>query len=230
VAEKFRTTQRPRQRLLVFARFPEAGRVKTRLAREIGDDRALAAYRAMLEDLWSSIGPSSHLTEIEVSWSGGEEAGGEEIASAFPGYPLSMQSGGNLGERLVVAFAERFFFHRVEKLIAIGTDDPMIPRELLDAAFRLLDSCEWVIGPASDGGYYLIGMRADAFRPRVFEGIPWGEESVFAETMGKIRALNGTVAVLPWRSDLDRAEDLAAYAERNREGALAALLRQWEER
>lgn len=230
MAEKFRTTQRPRQRLLVFARFPEAGGVKTRLAREIGDDRALAAYRAMLEDLWSSIGTSSHLTEIEVTWSGGEDATGHEIASAFPGYPLSMQSGGNLGERLVVAFAERFFFHRVEKLIAIGTDDPMMPRELLDAAFRLLDSCEWVIGPASDGGYYLIGMRADAFRPRVFEGIPWGEKSVFAETMRRIRALNGTVAVLPWRSDLDRADDLVAYAERYRDGALAALLREWEER
>jgi rSAM/selenodomain-associated transferase 1 len=229
MTEKFPTKERPHRRLIVFARYPERGAVKTRLAREIGDDRALAAYRAMLADLWRSIGLSDDRVEIEVAWTGGETATGDDLRAAFPVHELSMQTGTDLGERLILAFAERMFFHRVSAIIIIGTDDPLIPRELIDAAFRLLESCEWVLGPAADGGYYLVGARAEAFNSRVFRGIDWGASSVCSETLHRIRELKATVAVLPMRSDIDQAEDLWRHASTWRESEVSRVVEQWRE-
>ncbi|MEA2237848.1 MAG: uncharacterized protein QOC81_2572 [Thermoanaerobaculia bacterium] len=221
----FPTVPPPQQRLLVFARLPELGRVKTRLAQSIGDDRALAVYEAMLRDLLASIGQSNAETEIEILWAPSENANGEMLTRAFGDFPTAMQSGQSLGDRLSMAFSERFFFHATQKIIAIGVDDPRLPRGLIDQAFGLLDSCEWVAGPASDGGYYLIGCRAAAFDPEVFQDIEWGSSTVFASTLAKIRDWENCVAVLPVRHDIDIAEDLERYALEVSEGHLAALLR-----
>jgi rSAM/selenodomain-associated transferase 1 len=214
----------PPQRLLVFARLPELGRVKTRLAQSVGDKRALEIYEAMLRDLLASIGSSSAGTEIEILWAPSENANGEMLARAFGDFPTAMQTGETLGDRLSMSFSERFIFHATEKIIAIGVDDPLLPRALIDQAFGLLDSCEWVIGPASDGGYYLIGCRAAAFDSDVFQDIEWGSSSVFTSTLARIRDWENCVAVLPMRHDIDVAEDLARYAVENTEGHLAALL------
>ena len=220
----FPTVPPPQQRLLVFARLPELGRVKTRLAQSIGDDRALAVYEAMLRDLLASIGQSSPEMEIEILWAPSENANGETLTRAFGDFPTAMQTGESLGDRLSMAFSERFFFHATQKIIAIGVDDPTLPRGLIDQAFGLLDSCEWVAGPASDGGYYLIGCRAAAFDPEVFQDIEWGSSSVFASTLAKIHDWQNCVAVLPLRYDIDVAEDLERYAAEVNEGQLAALL------
>jgi rSAM/selenodomain-associated transferase 1 len=220
----FPTVPPPPQRLLVFARLPERGRVKTRLAQSIGDDRALAVYEAMLHDLLSSIGQSSPETEIEILWAPSENANGEILTRAFGDFPTAMQTGQSLGDRLAMAFSERFFFHATQKIIAIGVDDPCLPRGLIDQAFGLLDSCEWVVGPAADGGYYLIGCRAATFDSDVFQDIEWGSSTVFAATLAKIRDWQNCVAVLPLRHDIDVAEDLELYATEVNEGRLAALL------
>jgi hypothetical protein len=221
----FPTVPPPPQRLLVFARLPEHGRVKTRLAQSIGDDRALAIYEAMLRDRLASIGQSNAETEIEIVWAPSENANGEVLTRAFGDFPTAMQTGRSLGDRLSMSFSERFFFHATEKIIAIGVDDPQLPRDLIDHAFGLLDSCEWVIGPASDGGYYLIGCRASAFDSDVFQDIDWGTSSVFASTLAKIRDWQNCVAVLPLRHDIDVLEDLERYATDVSEGHLATLLR-----
>jgi rSAM/selenodomain-associated transferase 1 len=220
----FPTVPPPPQRLLVFARLPERGRVKTRLAQSIGDDRALAVYEAMLHDLLASIGQSSPETEIEILWAPSENANGEILTRAFGDFPTAMQTGQSLGDRLAMAFSERFFFHATQKIIAIGVDDPMLPRALIDQALGLLDSCEWVVGPAADGGYYLIGCRAATFDPEVFQDIDWGSSTVFAATLDKIRDWQNCVAVLPLRHDIDVAEDLERYATESTDGQLAALL------
>jgi rSAM/selenodomain-associated transferase 1 len=221
----FPTVPPPPQRLLVFARLPEHGRVKTRIAQSLGDDRTLAIYEAMLRDLLASIGQSDAETEIEILWAPSENANGEMLTRAFGDLPTAMQTGLTLGDRLSMSFSERFFFHATQKIIAIGVDDPQLPRDLIDHAFGLLDSCEWVIGPASDGGYYLIGCRVSAFDSDVFQNIEWGTSSVFASTLAKIRDWENCVAVLPLRHDIDLAEDLQRYAAENSEGRLAALLR-----
>lgn len=207
----FATTVPPPQRLLVFARVPELGRVKTRLAATLGDRRALEIYERMLADLLRGIGTSTPETEIEVVWAPTAIANEETLRRAFGNHTLAMQTGETLGDRLAMAFSERFFFHRTQKIIAIGVDDPLLPRELIDHAFSLLDSCEWAIGPATDGGYYLIGCRAAAFDTDIFRDIEWGTSAVLGSTLAKIRQWNATVAVLPRRTDIDEEKDLAIY-------------------
>ena len=208
----FATAAPAPQRLLVFARLPELGKVKTRLAATLGDERTLAVYETMVRDVLQSIGESSGETEIEILWAPTSAANGHSLRRAFGSHTLAMQTGRTLGDRLAMAFSERFFFHRTEKIIAIGVDDPRLPREIIDHAFALLDSVEWVLGPATDGGYYLIGCRASAFESSIFADIDWGSEKVLAQTLQKIRDWGSTVATLPQRSDIDTAEDLERYA------------------
>ena len=208
----FATVPPPSQRLLVFARLPELGRVKTRLAAEIGSERALAIYEAMLRDLIASIGSSSPELEIEFLWPPTSNANGAALRRAFAQHAVAMQTGETLGDRLAMAFSERFFFHRTQKIVAIGVDDPLLPRELIDHAFALLDSCEYVLGPADDGGYYLLGCRALSFEPSVFQDIAWGTSSVLSTTIGRVAATGRTLALLPQRFDIDTAEDLERYA------------------
>ena len=185
--------------------------MKTRLASAVGDERALAVYEAMLRELMASIGDSTPETEIEFLWVPTPHANGELLRRAFAHHAVAMQTGNDLSERLSMAFSERFFFHRTEKIIAIGVDDPVLPRALIDDAFGLLDSCEYVVGPAKDGGYYLVGCRAGAFDPDVFTGIEWGTSRVLAETLQKIRSLGSTMALLPERYDIDTVEDLERF-------------------
>lgn len=224
----FATVPPPPQRLLVFARLPELGKVKTRLAAGVGDERALAIYEAMLRDLIANIGESTPETEIEFLWAPTPAANGAALRRAFAHHGTAMQTGENLGDRLSMALSERFFFHRTQKIVVIGVDDPTLDRELIDHAFALLDSCEYVVGPAADGGYYLIGCRALAFAPEVFLGVDWGTPTVLATTLGKIAALERTVALLPQRYDIDVPADLERYVADGQSGELARVLREWQ--
>ncbi len=207
----FATIAPPPQRILVFARVPELGKVKTRLAATLGAERTLAVYEKMVRGLLESIGSSTAETEIEVVWAPTAAANGETLRRAFGDRLMAMQTGATLGDRLAMAFSERFFFHRTQKIVAIGVDDPRLPRAIVERGFSLLDSVDWVVGPATDGGYYLIGCRAAAFDSAVFRDIDWGTPSVLQSTLGKIRDWGATVATLPERSDIDTAEDLARY-------------------
>jgi hypothetical protein len=208
----FPTVPPPQQRLLVFARLPELGKVKTRLAAELGAERALTVYESMLRDLVASIGPSTAETAIEFLWPPTPAACGALLRRAFAQHAAAMQTGATLGDRLSMAFSERFFFHRTEKIVAIGVDDPLLPRTLIDDAFALLESCEYVVGPAQDGGYYLFGCRALSFEPEVFQGIEWGTSTVLDETLRRIESTGRTLALLPERFDIDTAADLERYA------------------
>lgn len=226
--KRFPTRRPPKQKLLVFARVPELGRVKTRLARELGAGRALAVYEAMLRDVLRSIGRSDGEIDIEVMWTGGEDVDRSALRHAFGDHAVSMQAGTTLGDRVAIAISERIFFHAAEKVIAIGTDDPALSRHDIEHAFDLLDCCDWVVGPAADGGYYLIGCRGEAFDSSVFLDIEWGSPSVFETTMRRIRALAENVATLPLRRDIDVPEDLRRYPPALLTGsALGAVLEEW---
>jgi uncharacterized protein len=199
--------------------------VKTRLAADIGEERTLAVYEAMLRDVRASIGASDAETEIEFFWPLTPTATGDKLRAAFGDHAVAVQTGVDLTDRLSMAFSERFFFHRTQKIVAIGVDDPQLPRELIDHAFALLDSCEYVLGPAIDGGYYLIGCRALSFEPTIFQGIEWGTSSVHASTLQKIASTGRTVAILPARYDIDTGEDLERYRGEEHDGFLGRLLR-----
>lgn len=206
----FPTTVRPVEKLLVFARVPRLGQVKSRIGDELGHEQALRLYEAMLADLLDGVG-SSNRFDVEVLWTADGEVSGEELSRCFGDRELAMQAGDDLGIRLSTAFSERILFHQAEKVIAIGTDDPTLTRHDIETAFQLLDSCEWVVGPAGDGGYYLIGCRGESFFPGVFDGIDWGSSSVFEQTHEHLRTSKRTVAMLPVRTDLDRVEDLHTF-------------------
>ncbi|MBI2212667.1 MAG: TIGR04282 family arsenosugar biosynthesis glycosyltransferase [Acidobacteria bacterium] len=223
----FPTTTRGRQKLLVFARYPELGRVKTRLASELGCERTLAAYRAMLADLLDAIGESDAATEVEVMWTASREVTGDLLRTCFGSRQLAMQAGSSLGDRLSISFAERIFFHEASKVIAVGTDEPLLDRTLVDHAFALLDSCEWTVGPATDGGYYMLGCRAASFFPEVFSDIDWGTSRVFAQTCAKIHERKLSLATLPARRDIDFADDLRSHGPHAVPGRLKGLLEQW---
>ena len=194
----------------MFARLPEHGAVKTRIAAAAGADRALAVYSAMLRDTLQSVGDSTDDTELEVMWAPTTAANAESLERAFGKRSLAMQTGETLGDRLSMAFSERFFFHRTDRIVAVGVDDPTLPRPLIDTAFELLESCDWVVGPARDGGYYLIGCRGPAYDNEAFQNVAWGTSSVFSTTIGRIREWQRNVAVLPMRSDIDTVDDLEA--------------------
>lgn len=222
-----KTTRRPRQKLLVFARLPEFGRVKTRIAAELGHDRTLEAYKAMLGDLLERIGRSDENLQIEIMWTASPDATGDDLRQAFGDHELAMQTGANLGDRMSIAFSERIFFHNASKVIAIGTDEPGLNRKTIDCAFRLLDSSDWVIGPATDGGYYLLGCRAEDYSPEVFSGIEWSTDTVYEATMAKIRQKGETIAILPPRTDIDYVSDLEEFVSEVRGGRLGKLLEDW---
>jgi rSAM/selenodomain-associated transferase 1 len=220
----FSTTPPPPRRLLIFARVPELGAVKTRLARDIGEERALAVYEAMLHDALSAIGTTTEDTVVEVMWAPTRAASAATLARAFGERELAMQSGTTLGDRLSMAFSERFFFHRTQAIIAVGVDEPRLTRAAIDHAFSLLDSVEWIVGPARDGGYYLIGCRAAAFDSSIFIDMPWGTSDVLPTTLARIRERQQAFALLPARNDIDVVEDLEKYAAENNQGQLAQLL------
>lgn len=200
--------------------------MKTRLAAELGEEKALELYSAMTRDLVESIGRSSETTCVEVLWTA-DEADGPSVRRLFPGYELSTQCGADLGERLLLGFHERIVFYRAEKVIAIGTDDPTLTRSAIENAFALLDSCDWVIGPAADGGYYLIGCRAGSFDLSLFQNIQWGTSEVLPRTLARLKELHECVALLPTRHDLDVVDDVRAFSQTAASGRTLELLREW---
>ncbi|MDX1583801.1 MAG: TIGR04282 family arsenosugar biosynthesis glycosyltransferase [Thermoanaerobaculia bacterium] len=219
----FKMGERSDRRLLVFAKAPEPGRVKTRLARSMGREAACDVYRSMIRELTDRLGDGKDF-DVEVMWTGSSALAGAELVDAFAPYRLARQIGSDLGERMTVAFCERALLQRTTQIIAIGVDLPDIEMTEIESASLLLESCDWVIGPASDGGYYLIGCRAESMDARVFEGIHWGEPSVCDATTDRIRSLGETVALLPERRDIDDFEDLRDYVERHPRGEIASTV------
>lgn len=217
-------TRSPR-RVLVFARAPERGMVKTRLARAVGADGSLAIYRGMIRELLDRLG-SGRGFDIEVMWTGSTEVSGDVLTSTFAPHRLSRQIGHNLGERMTTAISERALLQRTRQIIVIGTDLPDLDGSDIEAGFALLNSCEWVIGPSADGGYYMIGCRSASFDARVFEGIHWGQTSVLQATTERIRGFGATLALLPERRDIDEIDDLEAYCHDHPEGEVARVYRQ----
>ena len=188
--------------LLIFIKNPELGKVKTRLARTVGDERALQIYQALL----------GHTRKIAMEidadrllfYSAFVDQQDEWKADFFD---KQIQVAGALGTRMAEAFEGALKDH--EAAVIIGSDCASLSVEIVDQAFDALKNHDFVIGPAEDGGYYLIGMKAAS--PWVFEGIEWSTETVFSETIKKIEAQGQSYALLPTLSDIDFEEDWAKY-------------------
>jgi rSAM/selenodomain-associated transferase 1 len=187
--------------ICVMLKAPRAGEVKTRLGREIGQEEACQAYRRLAEHQLAHIG-AEWPVEIHYAPAGGLD---EMRAWLGFGYTYVAQCEGDLGDRLRCAMLGAFE-RKAAGVIVIGGDCPYVRNEILNETAQRLETHDAVIGPAEDGGYYLLAMnRAE---PRLFEKIDWSTEKVFGQTMDWMRKLPLSCAVLPTFSDVD---DLACW-------------------
>ncbi|MEB2775290.1 TIGR04282 family arsenosugar biosynthesis glycosyltransferase [Algoriphagus sp. D3-2-R+10] len=185
--------------LIIFQKNAELGKVKTRLAATIGDQAAFDAYQ-LLVNYTHKITSQSPVQKI-VFFSNHLE---EDLSKYPADYRFELQSGEGLGEKMSCAF-EQLFKENYDRLIIIGTDCAEITAELISVAFDKLKESEVVIGPAHDGGYYLLGMRK--FIPGLFEGIPWSTDQVAELSMDYLTSNNYSYATLPVLSDVDLQKD-----------------------
>ena len=193
-------TESPRRLLMIFAKVPEAGKVKTRLAETVGEDKALEIYLKLLARTHEVASKASADKLIFY-------AGATDDFDLLDYYriPKTSQCEGDLGARMLDAF-NRAFAQQYEQVIIIGSDCYELDTELIDEAFARLSDHDFVIGPAKDGGYYLLGMTR--LQPSLFENKTWSTEDVFLDTMLDMKEDGGAYHILPTLSDVDREADL----------------------
>lgn len=201
-------------RLVVFLKAPAPGAVKTRLAETLGADAACAAYRQLVEALLANLAP---LPRVELCFTPLEAAAAFD-AWLRPGWLSVPQVGADLGERLHATFAEHFESDAL-RVVIIGSDCPDVTVQDIEQAWLALEAHDVVLGPALDGGYWLIGLRAP--QPALFAGIPWSTDRVFGETMCRARAADLRVALLRELADVDTAADWNRWQARTRPAANA---------
>ncbi|MCC7546666.1 MAG: TIGR04282 family arsenosugar biosynthesis glycosyltransferase [Burkholderiales bacterium] len=216
------SAQEHRAIVQVFAKAPQPGEVKTRLIPALGAANAAELHCRLVRHTLSTVAIARiGSTEIWTTPPGGSAF--LQVCRRLLGLPLRMQPEGDVGERM--SFAVRDGLARARFVLLLGTDVPGIHHEDLRAAHRALqEGADVVLGPAEDGGYWLIGLgRHDA---SVFDGIPWSTAMVVECTRQRLRALGWRWHELPARWDLDRPEDLQRTAADPRFASLLADLMQ----
>lgn len=201
-----------RECIVLFARYPEKGKVKSRLAAYYGAVFALQIYEYFVADMLDTLKGLEIPFMIAFDPPGKKDEIRKHLGSDKVYIP---QEGSDLGARMHQAFC-RCFAEGFESVIIIGSDIPDLPSKILKEAFSSLGNCDAVMGPSRDGGYYLVGFKRDTFIPQVFENIPWGNSTVFEHTMEVFRIQRCTVHLLPEWRDIDTPDDLSALVERNR--------------
>jgi hypothetical protein len=200
----------PDQKLIVFLKAPREGLVKTRLAREIGAAAVCEAYRILVETLLQQI---ASLRDVELRFTP-DDAEAEIRSWLRPGWQAQPQGDGHLGKRLQTAFAKGFQAGATRVAI-IGSDCPDVTAEDIRQAWDGLSAHEVVLGPASDGGYWLIGLNR--LQPALFEAIPWSSENVLAETLRRAQQAGLRVRLLRVLSDIDTEADWRHWKARMRQ-------------
>lgn len=186
--------------LLIFIKNPELGKIKTRLAKSIGDDKALQIYKKLLK---KTIYVAEKTDVRRQVWYSSYIDYEDGIASdTFEKY---LQTGSNLGERMKNSF-QQLFEEGVDRAVIIGSDCPSLNVRIVENAFDRLEENDLVIGPSEDGGYYLLGMNR--FFETLFEDIEWSTESVLESTIQKAKLKELKVYQLPVLNDIDNIEDL----------------------
>lgn len=197
------TNNNPKNCLIIFTRYPEPGKTKTRLIPVLGAESAANLHRQLTETVITQVKELQNVL-IEVHFTGGNQ----QLMQAWLGENITyrQQSEGDLGRRIATAF-QTVFNNGIEKVVIIGSDCPTLNYQLIEEAFAALFQHELVLGRAADGGYYLIGLKR--LIPELFTGINWGTSEVLQQTVKIAENLKLAVAYLTTLSDIDRPEDLA---------------------
>lgn len=191
-----------RSALIVFAKYPEPGRVKTRLTPALTPDEAATLYRAFLLDALDQY--TALPADIRLYL--GPSEGTTTLRDGPPGVKQFVQQGAALGERMARAFQETFAAG-YQRAVIIGTDHPTLPTAFVEQAFdAIASSASLSIGPSADGGYYLLGMST--FYPELFEGMQYSHEDVLEDTLARAKETAAHLTLLPPWYDVDHPEDL----------------------
>lgn len=189
--------------LMLFTRYPEAGNTKTRLIPHLGAAQAAELQRWMTTSMAKEMDALRPDVERQIHFSGGGLSKMQSwLGRQFTYLP---QFAGGLGHRLHQAFVGNFC-SGMEAVVAIGADCPQLNTRHFEQAFKLLKTHDVVLGPAADGGYYLIGLNQP--QAKLFDNIAWGTSAVFGQTIAIANTLNLSVAILEQLRDVDRPEDL----------------------
>ena len=203
-----RGPQQANCRLIIFTRCPDVGRCKTRLIPVLGELRATQIHEELVNRTMNLAAQAiDQEIRIEVRYAGEAlERLRFVCGDTADQFEFRPQQGANLGQRLSESSATAFR-EGASKVTIIGTDCPQLTPDIIHKAITLLDHSDVVLGPASDGGYYLVATRAH--HNNLFEQIAWGQCTVLSETINRATNLQLTVELLPILADLDRSEDLA---------------------
>jgi rSAM/selenodomain-associated transferase 1 len=198
--------------LLFFVKNPQQGAVKSRLAEALGERVAGDLYKNFILDMLCALEKGDF--PFSVCFYPADAL--EKIKKIFGAhYHYVPQHGADLGERMEHCFSQ-VFFAGIGRAVLIGSDLPDLPLDIIDEAFASLRRAGAVIGPALDGGYYLIGFTKDGFTPEIFRGMPWGTETVLQKTIDMLQNHQRAIHLLPNWGDIDSLEDLKKFFERNR--------------
>ena len=187
--------------LIVFLRYPELGKVKTRLAKTLGEEEALLIYEELTA---MTLSVASHYSHTCYLFYEGRLPAENKKKDNFK---YHLQATGNLGTKMIDAI--EYVLSKHSKAIIIGSDSPSLSKEIIDKAVSQLDMYDIVIGPSQDGGYYLLGCKE--MMPSLFENIPWSTPEVMNKTINNIQKLGKTFTLLKTLIDIDEAEDWISY-------------------
>jgi rSAM/selenodomain-associated transferase 1 len=196
--------------LAIVARFPEPGRVKTRLAATIGDEDASSIYRAFLVDLAARFSEAARHDGYGLIWAQAPGLGDLRTIVGL-GTHVIAQRGSDFAERLHNVCCDLAAMGSHE-IVIIGSDSPHLPAAWVANAFGMVARGEVALGPAEDGGYYLIGVPALPAVPDLFQGIQMSTEHVLDDTRERAASLGLSVGMLPTTFDVDKAEALVRLA------------------
>lgn len=199
------------KQILYFVKYPEPGKVKTRLARHVGAQKAAELYQALVEENLSTLARVCEPFRLAVVFDPPEkEAEVREWLKPFQIRDFFPQKGTGLGERLVHAF--QFAFQRnpkkspPQRVLALGSDTLGLTPQIITEGFEALESNDCVIGPAEDGGYYLIGLAFE--EGDIFSNIPWSTSGVYQSTIQYLEREQLSYHRLPLLEDLDEVKNL----------------------
>lgn len=200
--------------LIYFVKYPTPGKVKTRLAQGSTPELAAEFYRAFAKEKLYEIAaginadimifatPDSPVDKV-TQWMGAT-------------HPVLTQSGDDLGKRMLNAFKQAFAPpFEYERAVLVGSDIPGLTPSIINEALSALSHKQTTLGPAEDGGYYLIGFHHEGFVPESFIGIDWNAGNVFAPTRCRLHNAGKDISTLPRLHDIDTIDDLRARAESN---------------
>lgn len=194
-------TEKTKRLLMIFAKPPVPGRVKTRLAKDLGEQAATDIYRKLLNHTAKVVNRVDCRKQL---WLTNPAESGSELPE-FAESDTLIQKGRNLGERISYAFRQAFESGN-DRVVIIGSDCPDITVKLIEDAFQALDESDLVIGPGEDGGYWLLGMKE--YRPELFREVAWSTPAVLAQTEKIADRLGLHVDKLKMLNDIDTISDL----------------------